>query len=80
MTNHALSYQPLACENQFLLVLFMCDLTMVVVSFIVGELIVCHCVLACQSCMSLALQDVSGCHALLQFLPVHHACLWLFSM
>ena len=48
MTDYALSHQPLACKSQFLLMLFMPDLTMLVISSIVGEhYAVCHCVLAC---------------------------------
>jgi hypothetical protein len=47
MTDYALSHQPLDCESQFLLMIFMPDLTMLVVSSIVGEPAVCHCVLAC---------------------------------
>ena len=43
MTDYALSYQPLACESQFLLVFFMCNLTMLVDCSIVGEPEVCHC-------------------------------------
>ena len=34
-------------------------------------------ILACWSCLSLALQAVSGCGALLQFQPANHACPWL---
>jgi hypothetical protein len=47
MTDYALFHQPLVCESQFLLLLFMPDLTMLVVSSIVGECAVCHCGLAC---------------------------------
>jgi hypothetical protein len=48
MTDYALSPQFLACESQLLHMLFMPDLTMVVViSSIVGEPTVYHCVLAC---------------------------------
>ena len=44
MTDYGLSHQPLVCESQFLLMLFMPDLIMLVVSSIVGESAVCHCV------------------------------------
>ena len=35
-------------------------------------------ILACWWCLSLALQDVSGCDALLQFWLANNACHWLF--